>query len=173
MNDPNVVIRPARVEDAPTLCAAERETARTAGRLASRPHELHEKEFARKISDLSGQGSYLVAWRDGAVVGHALLDCVAPLEALAHVRSLTIVVHPGHTGQGIGTALLHALLEWVRGNPNIVRVELRVREGNAAAMRLYRKCGFTEECRFRRRIRLPDATLIDDIGMAWFKQETP
>jgi putative acetyltransferase len=165
-------IRRARVEDAPVLCAAERETSRVPGRLASRPHELIESAFALKIAELAGAGSYLVAERDGAAVGHAFLDLAGPLESLAHVRTLTICVHPAYTGQGVGRALMQALLDWVRANESVLRVELRVRAGNDAAIHLYTKCGFAEESRFRRRIRLPDGSLIDDIGMTWFRPGT-
>ena len=171
MNDSNVTIRKARVSDAPLLCAAERETARVPGRLVSLPHELGEEAFVRKIAELAEAGSYLVAERDGAVVGHALLDCAGPQAALAHVRTLTVVAHPRHTGQGVGTALMLALLDWARSDPQVERVELRVRETNAAAIHLYKKCGFREESRFRRRLQLADGRYLDDIGMTWFASE--
>jgi len=162
-------IRCARVSDAPQLCAAEAETARVPGRLVSRPHEPRVDAFERKIAELAAAGSYLVAERDGTIVGHALLEPAGPYEALAHVRTLTIVVHPPYLRQGVGTAMLRALLDWARAHADIERVELRVRETNAAAIHLYKKCGFAEESRFRRRIRLPDGSLIDDIGMTWFR----
>jgi RimJ/RimL family protein N-acetyltransferase len=162
-------IRKARVEDAPVLCAAERETARVPGRLASRPHELVESAFASKIAELAQAGSYLVAERDGIVVGHAFLDQAGALESLAHVRTLTICAHPSRTGQGVGSALMQALLDWARANAGVERIELRVRAGNDAAIHLYKKCGFAEESRFRNRIKLPDGSLIDDIGMTWFR----
>jgi putative acetyltransferase len=79
------------------------------------------------------------------------------------------VVHPGHTGQGVGRALLQALLDWARAHAQVERVELRVRATNTQAIALYKKCGFAEESRFRRRIQLPDGSLIDDIGMTWFR----
>lgn len=171
MNDSNVTVRKARVSDASVLCAAERDIARVPGHLVSRPDELSEEGFARKIAELAAAGSYLVAERDGAVIGHALLDFAGPQAALAHVRTLTIVVHPPYTGQGVGAALMGALLDWARAYPEVERVELRVRATNAAAIRLYKKCGFTEESRFRRRLRLADGTYLDDIGMTWFASE--
>lgn len=164
-------IRRACEDDAATLCAAERETARIPGRLVSRPDELNEAAFACTIRELSESGSYLVAERNGAIVGHALLEFAGAIIGLAHVRNLTIVVHPGFTGQGIGTVLLKALQDWARAAPDVKRIELRVRDGNTAALNLYTKCGFVEESRFRQRIRLPDNTLIDDIGMTWFCPE--
>ncbi|MEO6967418.1 MAG: GNAT family N-acetyltransferase [Rhodanobacteraceae bacterium] len=164
-------IRAAHADDAPILCAAERETARIPGRIVSRPHELHEKAFAQKIAELAAAGSYLVAERGGVIVGHGLLDFAGPLASLAHVRTLTLVVHPSHTGQGIGMALLNALLNWARAHPEVMRVELSVRATNAAAIHVYKQCGFAEESRFRQRVRLPDGTCIDDIGMTWFTPE--
>jgi putative acetyltransferase len=171
MSNAKVIIRTARVADAALLCAAERETARVPGQLVSQAQELDEAAFARKIEHLAEAGSYLVAECDGVVVGHALLDCAGSQAALAHVRTLTIVVHPGYTGQGTGRALMSALLDWVRANTQVERVELRVRETNAAAIHLYKKCGFTEESRFRRRLKLPDGKYLDDIGMTWFASE--
>lgn len=161
-------IRPAREEDAAELCTAERETARIPGRLVSRPDEFNEAAFVRTIGELSESGSYLVAERNGVIVGHAMLDFAGPISGLAHVRSLNIVVHPGFTGQGIGAALLKALQDWARKAADVKRIELRVRDGNTAAINLYTKCGFVEESRFRQRVRLPDGRLIDDIGMTWF-----
>jgi RimJ/RimL family protein N-acetyltransferase len=161
-------IRVARESDAAQLYAAERETARVPGRLLSQPEELLESVFVQKIRDLSKVGSYLVAENDGKIVGHALLEPAGTLVALAHVRTMTIVVHPGNTGNGIGTALLRSLLEWAR-SAEIERVELRVRETNVAAIHLYKKCGFSEETRFSKRVKLMDGTFIDDIGMTWFR----
>jgi len=164
-----LTIRTARVDDAAILCAAEQETARVPGRLVSLPRELDVAAFARKIAELSAAGSYLVAERGGTIVGHALLEPAGPQAALAHVRTTTIVVHPPYTGQGIGTALMRALLDWARANSQVERVELRVRATNTIAIHLYKKCGFAEESRFRNRIRFPDGSCIDDIGMTWFR----
>jgi RimJ/RimL family protein N-acetyltransferase len=163
----SLTIRPATVVDAPVLCNAERETARTPGLLVSRPDELMPDAFAQKITALSHDGLYVVAERDAQIIGHALLEPLG-MEALAHVLSLTIVVHPGHLGQGVGTVLMKHLLDWARQRPGLLKVELRVREGNHRARRLYERFGFVEEGILRQRIRLPDGQLIGDVFMAWF-----
>ena len=162
-----LTLRTAVPTDATVLCAAERETARTPGLLVSRPEELLPAAFERKIAALSRDGLYLVAERDGQAVGHALLEPLG-LEALAHVMSLTIVVHPGHVGQGIGRALMTRLLAWAGERPGLVKIELRVRETNRRARHLYEQLGFVEEGRLQHRIRLPDGRLIADLTMAWF-----
>src|SRR4029077_19065880 len=166
-----ITIRPARVEDALTLCAAEQETARTAGFLASQPGELRPESFASLIAALSdGSGCYVVAEEEGHIVGHAFLKPI-DLRATAHVFVLTIVVHPGHAARGIGTAIMDAVANWARRTSQVQKVELCVRSTNARARRLYEKFGFVEEGCFRNRICLPDGKLIDDITMAWFPKQ--
>lgn len=163
-----LTIRTAAKADAATLCDAERRTAMTPGLLASRPSELRAELFAEKIESLATRGRYVVAELDGNIVGHALLDPLLHLAATSHVFSLTIVVHPGRLGQGIGSALLGHLLEWASQDPRVTRVELRVRSTNARAIGLYKKLGFVEEGRFQRRLRLEDGTFMDDVAMAYF-----
>lgn len=165
MND--LTIRNALIADAVVLCDAERETARTPGLLISRPSELSYESFEEKIEVLGREGFYAVAERGGLVVGHALLEPNS-LKALAHVYSLTIVVHPDNLGQGVGEALMTALLKWAQARPGLLKIELRVRETNVRARRLYEKFGFIEEGRLEKRILLPDGTFIADITMAWF-----
>jgi RimJ/RimL family protein N-acetyltransferase len=162
-----LTLRKALVTDAPVLCNAERETARTPGLLISHPHELTYESFADKIDALTRDGLYVVAERNERVVGHALLEPFR-LEALAHVASLTIVVHPGNLGQGVGRGLMTALLGWARAQPTLLKIELRVRETNCRARRLYEKFGFVEEGRLQQRILLADGTFVADIHMAWF-----
>lgn len=164
-------IRSAVKSDAAMLCAAEQATALTPGLLISRPHELQVEAFERKIEWVQKGGVYLVAERGGAPVGHALLEPMT-LIALSHVVSLTIVVHLGHLGRGIGTALMTALMEWAEGQPHVEKVELRVRATNARAIALYRRFGFVEEGRFEDRIRLPDGSTIADLSMARFVRQT-
>jgi len=160
-------IRRAVRGDAATLCAAEQATALTPGLLISRPHELQAEAFERKIELLEQDGVYLVAEIGGAPVGHALLEPMT-LIALSHIFSLTIVVHPGNLGRGIGSALMTALMEWAESHPRAEKVELRVRATNARAIALYQRFGFVEEGRFERRIRLPDGSYIADLSMARF-----
>jgi RimJ/RimL family protein N-acetyltransferase len=108
-----------------------------------------------------------VAERNSQIAGHALLEPLGR-EALAHVLSLTIVVHPGHLEQGVGRALMTRMLDWARNRLGLLKIELRVRETNHRARRLYEQFGFIEEGRLQKRIRLPDGSLIADINMAWF-----
>ena len=151
--------------DAALLFQAEHQTSMIPGRLISCPDELDPSAFAAKIVWLRECGCYVVAEAEGQPVGHASLEPQA-LRAMAHVFSLTIVVHPGHTGKGIGRALMAALVHWSEDQPHVEKLELRVREGNTAALRLYEQFGFVEEGRFERRIKLADGRYLADISMA-------
>lgn len=162
-----MIIRKATIEDAANLVAGEQETARTPGLLVSRPHELILAAFETKIVELGRSGRYVVAEKDGKIIGHALLDPM-PLKAISHVFRPTIVVHPGFLGQGVGTALMHDLMEWAKQSRRVEKIELLVRATNERAIRLYSKLGFVEEGRMRNRVRLPDGSFVDDIAMAWF-----
>ena len=164
-------IRNATSNDARSLVAAEQQTAATPGLLVSRPRELNLAAFDQKIAELDTAGRYIVAEKDDQVVGHALLEPM-PLEAIAHVFRLTVVVHPGFLGQGIGEMLMHDLMVWARLTPKVQKIELLVRASNARAIHLYTKLGFVEEGRFKNRIQLPDGNLIDDIAMAWFPDKS-
>lgn len=148
------------------LARAERKIAHMPGLLASLPHELTEAKLAAKIAALTDapRGRFLVAEHAGSIVAHGVLDPLQ-LEVTRHVVALTLVVHPGWQGQGIGHALLSALLEWARAAPEVEKVELRVRSGNERAMRLYRSLGFVEEGRMVKRIKLAAGTYLDDVSM--------
>lgn len=159
-------IRPATPADAQALWAAEEQTRRSPGLLVGHPGEIPVEAYRSKITELATNGRYIVAEENGAPVGHALLDPM-PMRGNAHVFTLTIVVHPGHVGRGVGRAMLADLLDWAEGNPRVGKIELNVRAGNLRAQNLYRSFGFVEEARFRKRVHRIDGGYEDDLGMAW------
>jgi RimJ/RimL family protein N-acetyltransferase len=163
-----LMFRDATVADAPALYDAERVTAKITGHLVSEPDELSLANFVARINELSdGRGKYLVAEKNGILIGHASL-CPMPLRNVAHVVRLDICVHPGHTSQGHGRAILSELVGWARGHPGTQKIELLVRSVNEHAIALYRSAGFTEEGRLRKRVRLADGSFCDDLCMALF-----
>ena len=167
-----ITVRNAAPTDAHLLCDAECQTAMTPGLLAARPGEIPVDAFKAKIEALAGRGRYVVAELDGTAVGHAFLEPLSALAAISHVFQLTIVVHPGHIGRGIGTILLKDVLDWAQQDSRVKKVELRVRATNERAIALYRKFGFVEEGCFRKRVAFQDGTFVDDLAMAWFPTES-
>lgn len=165
-------IRQARRADAAALARAEAETARTPGLLVQRPGEIPAAAFAEKIEALRKRGRYIVAEEHEKAIGHAFLAPMG-LTANRHVFHLNIVVHPGSTGRGIGTALMSELMAWARANAKVGKVELLVRSTNRRAIALYRRFGFVQEGRFIGRVKLPNGRLVDDVAMAWFPRRRP
>lgn len=163
----DIQICDACVEDAEILAEAQRVIARTPGRLASTPGELKDEAFRERIARLrdSDSGKFIVAKVNGEAVGHALLDPLK-LAVTAHVVDLTIAVHEGYQGRGIGKRLLMHLIDWARASPKIDRIELRVRSSNTNAIALYKKLGFVEEGRMIRRLKIAPGRYLDDLVMA-------
>ncbi len=92
-------------------------------------------------SELAAGNYYLGAYVDGELIGYAglsLLGSVGAFEGEVH----TIGVDPRFQGQGIGKALLEALLE--RADEVQAPVFLEVRTDNVPAITLYEKHGFTQ-----------------------------
>ncbi|MBX5481863.1 MAG: GNAT family N-acetyltransferase [Myxococcaceae bacterium] len=160
-------IRKARTEDAPLLAAAERVIARVPAMLAKRPEEIDDAAFVATITQLNGhgQGNYLVAEEAGTVVGHAFLEPL-PLAVTGHLARLSIAVHEGHQGRGVGRALMNELIAWARSDPRVEKIELHVRSSNHRAIALYRSLGFVEEGRKTRRLKIAPGQYVDDLFMA-------
>ncbi len=163
----NYSIRIAQVEDAPILAAAEREIAQIPGRLASRPDELRDDAFRDKIVKLSAgeRGIYLVAEDGGSIVGHALVE-MHGLAVTSHVVTLSIAVHEGSQGRGVGKRLMNELIRWSTSNPSVEKIELQVRSSNHRAIALYEAFGFVEEGRKTKRLKLGPGDYLDDVYMA-------
>ncbi len=165
-----IEIRDAVTSDARALCEAEQDVALTPGRLVSRPHELVEYSFVAQIQKLNAiRGKYLVARKGDQIVGHGFLEPLH-LEAIKHVCNLTMVVHEGHQGQGIGKLLLNHLIDWAKESEHIEKIELHVRSTNERAIRLYESCGFQKEGCWKKRIKLGPGNYLDDVLMGlWVK----
>ena len=82
------------------------------------------------------------AFVDARLVGVAGLK-LERRERTKHKASLFgMAVQPSFRGQGIGRALVEAVLKQARSMPGTRVVQLRVAESNAAARQLYASCGF-------------------------------
>ena len=79
---------------------------------------------------------------DDTVVGVAWTRLLPDYAPLANdVPTLAIAVLPGYRGHGIGTALIHAILESLTHH-GCSSVSLSVQKANPA-LRLYQRTGFT------------------------------
>ena len=84
--------------------------------------------------------------------------------AVAHVGQLGMGLLASHRGQGIGERLLRACLAKAQAK-GLTRITLEARADNAAAIALYRKCGFAHEALMRRAMRF-DGVYFDAVQMS-------
>ena len=82
----------------------------------------------------------------------------------SHGGQLGMSVAGDHRRQGVGRALLEALIAWARSNA-VTRIELEVFEFNVPAIRLYEQMGFQIEGRRQKSVVVAQK-LIDVLMMA-------
>ena len=82
----------------------------------------------------------LVAEDNVQIVGNIGLQGI-PRQRLCHRGDLAISVRKSHWGQGVGSRLMEAALDFAR-NAGLEIVSLEVRSDNLRAIRLYEKFGF-------------------------------
>jgi putative acetyltransferase len=108
--------------------------------------QLPYRSVATRRAQLTDETStyHLVAEIDGRVVGAAGLHA-EPSPRRRHCAGIGMAVHEAYQGQGVGSALLAALLDLADNWLGLRRLELHVYTDNAAALRLYEKFGFVIE----------------------------
>lgn len=90
------------------------------------------------------QELFLVAERGGLVVGNAGVMPMQPVRR-RHAAHLGMAVAREAQGQGVGSALMAAMVDWADNWAQLLRLELTVYTDNAPAIALYRKFGFVLE----------------------------
>lgn len=110
----------------------------------------------------------LVADLNGRVIGSVGLTQMQN-PRLAHSGKLGIMVHPEFWGQGVGSALMSAVLRLADDWLNLLRLELQVYTHNDAAIHLYKKYGFAAEG-IKRRAVFGDGRYFDDLIMSRLRQ---
>ena len=127
-----------------------------------------EAHWRQRILDMpSGAGSaelFLVAERDGDVVGHAGLTPV-PGVRRRHAMGMGMSVAAHAQGQGVGRTLIEAVLDWADHWAQVLRIELTVYTDNERAIALYRGFGFQQEG-VHRAYALRDGVFVDALAMA-------
>ncbi len=122
--DARCQIRHADVDDLAALCAIERAAFRDAW------------SRAQLAACLADPALFLVAHREGTILGYVILHVVADEAEL-----LNLAVDPVARGQGVGRALIRAGVT-AAGARGARAVYLEVRESNAVARHLYATEGF-------------------------------
>lgn len=169
-----LVIRRSRVEDAGAFAAIFAEPAVYGNTLQMPfPSEATWKERLTAVNQADSRHLVLVAERGGQVVGNAGLHPAGDSPRRQHALCLGITVAGHAQGQGVGRALLQALLHTADQWANARRIELTVFVDNERAIALYRSLGFVEEGRLRG-YAFRDGRFEDVLSMArWRPGSTP
>ena len=106
----------------------------------SRPPESYLGRLG--LSETLG-GSFLVgAWVGTDMVGMIGLERLSQ-QKLRHSAELnSMMVHPKHTGEGIGIRLVEAAIALARQAIGLEQITLRVTASSESAIRLYERAGF-------------------------------
>lgn len=157
----SIIVRDSEIKDAPGLMALDELVwnERTA------PASLSWKtrgEFLRHTPP----GTQLVAVQDETLCGYIGFRPPTLLASNSHVLEINIAVHPRYQRQGIGSALMNALLEQT-AQRGVKKISLRVLSSNISALTFYQKCGFVEEGRLFGEFYI-EGQYVDDILMAYY-----
>ena len=102
------------------------------------------EDIRQKISWIAGEGwPFLIAERENGIVGYAYATQFRDRAAYRFTAENSIYVHPDWTGQGVGKALLQALVD--RSAECGFRTMVAVIGGaEPASIALHASCGFRE-----------------------------
>ncbi|MGC4191458.1 MAG: GNAT family N-acetyltransferase [Thermomicrobiales bacterium] len=100
--------------------------------------------IARQESARAAGYPYLVAVRDGEVLGYAYASAYRPRRAYRFTVEDSVYVREGLAGQGIGSALLAALIARCEAGPWRQMVAVIGNSGNAGSIALHRRFGFRD-----------------------------
>jgi phosphinothricin acetyltransferase len=108
------------------------------------------EDWRRRLDDLADRNlPFLVAEADGAVRGYAYAGPWRPKPAYRYTVEDTVYVSPGHTGQGLGGALLSPLLAACAGSGARQVIAVIADSGSNASIELHRRFGFEHAGRLR------------------------
>jgi len=127
-------------------------------------------ESWRKRLEESMEGAFrLAACVEKQVVGQLDLFTFPNHPRRRHVGQIGMAVRDDFHGQGVGTELMHAVVDLADNWLNLSRLELKVHIDNEPALRLYKKFGFEIEGTMSR-YAFRAGQYVDAYAMARFRQ---
>ena len=102
-----------------------------------------EMEFIKSTLD-SESRCFLIAEVDGKIIGN--LNFVGSNRPrIKHVGEFGVSILKEFWGNGLANDLIDQLINWAKDGGNITKINLRVKEDNTSAIKLYKKIGFSIE----------------------------
>jgi RimJ/RimL family protein N-acetyltransferase len=149
--------------------SSEEELVRWAGTSLGFPFTSEEarRPFEQALAMPEEQHAFRVRVGE-AVVGHIELRRINREHGTARVGR--VLLDPARRGQGLGRAMLQALVDHAFGELGLRRLDLRVFPDNAAARRCYEAVGFVQEGVEREALRI-GAVHWDLVSMGMLRKE--
>lgn len=109
-------------------------------------YSLDVKEQAEVIRGFEGNSTntMLLAMDGEEIAGLSTITSSHKIKS-RHDAELGVVVAKKYQGNGIGTALISQVIDWVKGNGITTRMSLEVRADNVKAVGIYLRFGFVVE----------------------------
>lgn len=150
-------IREVRVEDADSMIKYVEKIASESDNLTFGPGEfditIEEEMKILESASISETQLFIIAEMDGLIVGN-LNFRAGKRPRIEHTGEFGVSVLEEFWNNGIGKALIEALLGWANKSEKISKINLRVREDNDKAINLYKNMGFEIEGLIRRDMRI-------------------
>ena len=173
MSSAAITVRRPRPDDAAALVATMGDIEVLAG-LLQVPYPT-EAMWKTRIDEMATGPTtaelFIVAERGGEVVGNAGAHPLGHVRR-RHAASIGMAVAKHAQGQGVGTALMAAIVDWADNWAQLLRLELTVYTDNAVAQQLYRKFGFVVEGTHRA-YAIRDGVYVDALAMARLHPNPP
>jgi RimJ/RimL family protein N-acetyltransferase len=112
------------------------------------------QSYAARLGNDNSRAFTLGAFRGDRLVGAVTCEHDARIKVQHIGHIIGMMVHTDEQGQGVGRALLGALIERASADAELHQLTLNVTSGNAAAERLYERSGFTRYGTHARAIRV-------------------
>ena len=118
--------------------------ANSIARFETRPVSVAERRDWFGQFCATGPYRLLVAWGGDQVLGYACSQRYRDLDAFRETVEVSIALDVSSRGQGVGTALYHALFDSLAVEPSVHVALAGIALPNDASVALHRKFGFTE-----------------------------
>lgn len=148
----SITITKARPEDAEELLELLKIIGGETGNLTfgseGLPVTLEEEQRLLASQEKSTSSVMLVAKKGGKIIGNARFNKMTR-ERLSHRGDIGISVIKSEWGHGIGSKLLHCIIDFAKNTAHAEIISLEVRSDNVRAIELYKKFGFEKIGHFK------------------------